>query len=206
MRKNPYPGRLIAFEGLDGSGQSTQASLLQEFFAEKGIEASITKEPTDTSAVAERIRSILDKEEASDPLELQRLFAQDRKEHLHSLIIPTLKKGEWVITDRYALTSFAFSEAGGLDLKEVERWHEELLVPDATFFLKVSPQTAELRLRLRQRKRTLFEVTERMEKNAEGFIKVIRDGYENVLVVDGEQSVEKVAEDVRSMVSEHFSL
>ncbi|MDZ4231833.1 MAG: dTMP kinase, partial [Candidatus Pacearchaeota archaeon] len=151
MKTSSYPGRFIAFDGLDGSGQSTQVALLRDFLSGKGIEVITTKEPTSDSSVAGRIRIVLDGEEALDSLELQRLFAKDREEHLISIVIPALEKGIWVITDRYALTSFAFSEAGGLNLKEVVGWHEDVLSPDITFFLRVSPVVAVRRLEARGR-------------------------------------------------------
>jgi len=101
MLKNTNKGKFIVFEGLDGSGQSTQAGLLKDFLLEKGYEVILTKEPTIESEAGRKIRKVLDKKLNLSPKELQELFAQDRKEHLENIIIPALKQGKMVISDRY---------------------------------------------------------------------------------------------------------
>ncbi|MFH1841540.1 MAG: dTMP kinase, partial [Candidatus Nealsonbacteria bacterium] len=108
-------GKFIVFEGLDGSGQTTQANLLKDFLEEKGKEVVLTKEPTKNSEAGRRIREILDEKEKLDPIDLQRLFIQDRREHLDNLIIPSLKEGKTVISDRYFFSTIAFGASDGVD-------------------------------------------------------------------------------------------
>ena len=101
MIQNSYLGKFIVFEGLDGSGQSTQTELLRDFLIEKGYEVIQTKEPTQESKASQEIRETLDKKIKIKPMRLQELFTQDRKEHLDNLINPALKEGKMVISDRY---------------------------------------------------------------------------------------------------------
>src|SRR3989338_4884308 len=119
MGKNPYPGKFIVFEGLDGSGQSTQAAPLRDFLIKNGHEVVLTKEPTKDSEAGKKIREALGKNTEVSPMYLQGLFAEDRKEHLDKVIIPALMGGKTVISDRYFFSSFAFGAASGVDLKKL---------------------------------------------------------------------------------------
>src|SRR4030043_67748 len=117
MQKNSYSGKFIVIEGLDGSGQSTQTGLLRDFLIKKGQEVILTKEPTRDSEAGKKIKEILDEKIRIEPQKLQDLFAQDRKEHLEKLIVPALKEGKTVISDRYFFSTFAYGAADGLDLE-----------------------------------------------------------------------------------------
>ncbi|MDP3004333.1 MAG: hypothetical protein Q8N43_02415, partial [Candidatus Azambacteria bacterium] len=74
MKKNLNRGMFIVFEGLDGSGQSTQAKLLKEYFDQQGIAALLTKEPTQWTEAGKKIKEILDEETRMEPLKFQKLF------------------------------------------------------------------------------------------------------------------------------------
>ena len=100
-------GRLIVFEGLDGAGITTQATLLRNFFLSKDKEAILTKEPSD-GLIGGIIKSCLRHEWKTNPLTLQMLFAADRAHHLVTEIEPAIKKGKMVICDRYVLSSLTF--------------------------------------------------------------------------------------------------
>lgn len=192
MKKNDYPGKFIVFEGLDGSGQSTQAALLQELLLSRGKEVVLTKEPTvNGSSVAHKIRDILDKKTKASPEELQRLFAQDRKEHLANLVAPALKEGKFVISDRYFFSSFAYGVADGLDLAWLISLNEEALIPDLTFLLKVSPAVCVARIQKRGKPVTLFEVEEKLKRVWENYA-LLPDRLPNVYMIGGEKTVEEV--------------
>src|SRR5207247_6819046 len=118
MTGNRYPGKLIVFEGLDGSGQTTQAQLLVKWFFEKrGQVAHYTKEPTDSPigaivklALSHRLVTPADRSEQTplDSITMSLLFAADRIDHLNNDVIPKLKDGIQVIADRYYLSSLAY--------------------------------------------------------------------------------------------------
>ena len=99
MKKNLYSGKFIVFEGLDGSGQSTQSKLLAGFLKKKHYKVLLTKEPTPDSEAGKKIRKILDKKLKVKPAAFQKLYAKDRKEHLGKEIVPALKKGKIVISE-----------------------------------------------------------------------------------------------------------
>lgn len=189
------PGKFIVFEGLDGSGQSTQVALSAKFLREeKGFEVVVTKEPTLDSEAGRRIREILGEKIKIEPAELQELFAQDRKEHLENLIIPALKAGKIVISDRYFFSSFAFGSLD-CDLEWLIKLNDDFILPDFTFLLKVSPEVCIERIEKRGEEIKLFEKREKLEKVWQGYEKLL-DRF-NIKVIDGERSIEEVFEDIK---------
>jgi dTMP kinase len=133
-------GRFITIEGVEGVGKSTNISDIERFLEARDIEFVSTREPGGT-ALAERIRDVLlDKAESSmDPMtELLLMFAA-RKQHTEELIKPALKRGEWVICDRYTDSSYAYQGGGrGLDSKiisKVEKLTLGSFKPDLTIVL-----------------------------------------------------------------------
>src|SRR4030042_494096 len=157
MKKNTYAGKFIVIEGLDGSGQSSQASLLRDFFIKNGKAVVLTKEPTQNSGAGRRIKEILEEKIETDPLELQKLYAEDRKEHLNKMIIPALKEGKIVISDRYFFSTFAYGTAHGANLEELIKTNDEFLYPDLIFLLRVRPEICIERIEKRGDPKTLFE-------------------------------------------------
>jgi len=199
MIKNPYRGKFIVIEGLDGSGQSTQAALLRDFLVKKGYKVVLTKEPTLDSKAGKKIRKILDKKIEIKPKKLQELFAQDRKEHLENLIIPSLKEGKIVISDRYFFSSFAYGAADGLDLDWLIKVNKEFLLPDLTFILKVKPEVCLERIEKRNKERTLFEEKEKLAKVWQIY-KILPKKFKNVKVIEGEKAIKEVFSQVKNIV------
>lgn len=199
MQKNPYPGKFIVFEGLDGSGQSTQASLLRIFLVEKGYDVVLTKEPTKDSDAGKKIREVLNKNTQVQPVYLQELFAQDRKEHLESVIAPSLKDGKIAISDRYFFSSFAFGTASGADLEKLIELNKKFLAPDLTIILKVRPEVCMERIGKRGEPQTLFEEAEKL-KIVRLTYEALPGRFENVYIIDGEKSIEEVFDDVKKIV------
>ena len=199
MLKSSYPGKFIVIEGLDGSGQSTQAELLRKFLTGKGYQVVVTKEPTLDSEAGRKIRDILDSKVDSEPEKLQELFAQDRKEHLEKIIIPALKEGRFVISDRYFFSSFAFGASDGLDLEWLIKLNDNFLLPDLTFILKVRSKVCVSRIEKRGNSRTLFEKEEKLVKVWETF-KIMPARFENIEIIDGEKSIEEVFGEVKKII------
>ena len=197
MLKNQYPGKFIVLEGLDGSGQSSQASLLGDFFIKNGKDMVLTKEPTQNSEAGKKIKKVLEEHIEINPLELQKLYAQDRKEHLENVIIPALKQGKIVISDRYFFSTFAFGTAHGADLEELIKMNDNFLYPDLAFLLKVDPKVCIERIEKRADPKTLFEKEEKLEKVWQVY-KTFPSRFENVKLIDGEQSIEQVFEQIKS--------
>ena len=200
MLKNNYSGKFIVFDGLDGSGQSTQAELLRNFLIGKKYQAVLTKEPTLDSTGGEKIRRVLDKKEKISPKELQELFAQDRKEHLENLVIPALKEGKVVISDRYFFSSFAFGSSNGLDLDWLIEINDDFLLPDLTFFLKVSPEVCVSRIIKRNKEITLFEEKQKLEKVWQIY-KILPSRFENIYIIEGEKPIKEVFEQIKEIIN-----
>jgi len=205
MLKNSYSGRFIVFEGIDGSGQTTQTELLKDFLRDKIYNVLITKEPTLDSEAGRKIRRVLDKEITLSAKELQELFAQDRKEHLEKAIIPSLKQGKIVISDRYFFSSFAYGISDGLDLEWLISINNSFLMPDITFLLNASPEICVQRITDRGKKITLFEKKEKLEKVWQVY-KEFPERFKNIYIVDGEKSIEQVFEQIKKVIIEKLNL
>ena len=147
-------GKFIAFEGGEGAGKSTQARLLADALAVRGIDCVVTREPGGTPG-AEAIRSLLlgTSGEGWHPRAEALLFAAARSDHVERLIVPALEAGQWVICDRFVDSSRAYQGgAGGLDDADVMALHRvgsQGLLPDLTLLIKVSPETATVRANAR---------------------------------------------------------
>jgi len=199
MEENNYFGKFIVIEGLDGSGQSTQVKLLNNFLTQKGHQAISTKEPTQESEAGKKIKEVLGKSLEIDAMELQELFAQDRKEHLERKIIPNLKQNKVVISDRYYFSTFAYGAAHGADLNELIKMNKNFLLPDVTFFLKVKPETCINRIEKRGDPKTLFEKREQLAK-VWNVYETLPKRFENVYIIDGEQSIENVFNQIKAVL------
>jgi len=190
----------IVLEGLDGSGQTSQASLLRDFFIKKEYQVILTKEPTQDSEAGRKIKEILEKKIETEPLELQKLYAKDRKEHLEKVIVPALKEGKVVVSDRYFFSTFAYGTAHGADLDELIKLNENFLYPDLTFLLKVSPEVCISRIEERGNSKTLFERKEKLAKVWQVYERLPKM-FENIEVIDGEKSIEEVSKDIKKVLS-----
>jgi dTMP kinase len=199
MRKNPYRGKFVVIEGLDGSGQTTQVKLLGNFFTEKGYEVVLTKEPTLASSAGKEIRDVLDKKIEAEPLKLQELFTLDRKEHLERLIEPALKEGKTVVSDRYFFSTFAFGASCGLDLERLIGMNDDFLLPDLTFILQVSPEVCVRRIEKRGEGIKLFEKKDKLEKVWQTY-KILPNRFENVIIINGEKSIKEVFSEIKQIV------
>ena len=147
-------GKFITFEGGEGAGKSTQAYLLAQALAARGIETIVTREPGGTTG-AEAIRALLLDTVGEDwnPRAEALLFAAARSDHVERLIRPALTAGKWVICDRFIDSSRAYQGgAGGLSDENILALHRigsHGLLPDLTLLIEVSPDVAAERTRLR---------------------------------------------------------
>ncbi|MFZ5774689.1 MAG: dTMP kinase [Thermodesulfobacteriota bacterium] len=107
-------GMLIAFEGIDGTGKSTQVRLAAEALSRRGLAVTTTREPTD-GQYGQRIRQLYKNRNSVTPEEELALFVADRREHVQTLIAPALAAGRLVLTDRYYLSTAAYQGAAGQD-------------------------------------------------------------------------------------------
>jgi dTMP kinase len=159
-------GCLVAFEGLDGAGKSSQQERLAAVLRARGREVVETREPG-ASAAGRRLRELARAgERLAPPLELG-LFLEDRREHVARLIAPALAAGSWVLTDRYYLSTVAYQGARGLDWRELlARCEAEFPRPDLVLLLEIDPARGLERARGRGAGLETFEHREYLERVA----------------------------------------
>jgi len=142
-------GRLIVFEGVDGSGKSTQVRLLADALREGHIAHVVTKEPTD-GVWGRKIRAMARSGELVAPEEELRWFLEDRREHVAEVLRPGLAAGQIVLSDRYTLSTVAYQGARGLDPQQLLAQAEaEFPLPDLALIFDLDPDAGLARVRAR---------------------------------------------------------
>lgn len=194
MHKNIHPGAFIVLEGPDGSGQSTQVAFLARSLEGRGQRTVLTKEPTIESEAGEEIRKALAGETRLSAQRLQELFARDRGVHIERVIIPALRDGKVVISDRYIFSSFAFG-VPECDLEWLIELNKDFLLPDVTFVLVVRPEVCLARIEKRGTHKTLFEHEEKLHVVLENY-HILATRFPNVHLIDGERPPEVVHEEI----------
>lgn len=188
---------LISFEGIDGSGKSTQVKLLKTHLHARGIEALALREPGGV-AMAENIRNLLLKSQSDiHPTAELLLFAASRAELCETLILPALQKGAIVILDRFYDSTTAYQGFGrGLDLNviaTVNRIAAFGLVPALTFYLDILPEDALLRKFSEKSLPLAFGKDDlpldRMERSGLEFYQRVRAGYQTLARQEPERFV-----------------
>lgn len=143
--KHNLPGRLIVFEGIDGTGKTTQIPLLAHYLTSLGHKVKVTREPT-TGQFGQKIRELyVQRTSVSKEEELQ-LFIADRKEHVEQLVVPALGRGEIVLCDRYYLSTAAYQGANGFDPVEILKMNSFAPEPDIALIFEVSITTSLARI------------------------------------------------------------
>ncbi len=204
-------GRFITFEGIDGSGKTTQAKLLLEFLRSRGLGVVLTREPGGT-AVAEKIRNILlDRDNIGLCARAELfLYLASRAQHTQKLIRPALEAGRWVISDRFTDSSVAYQGvARGLGIgkvMEMSLFATGGLRPDVTFFLDIPPHEAARRMTLQGKTLDRLEVEggKFLEKVREGYLQIAELEPQRFIVIDGMLPPSEIGERVQKTLFERF--
>jgi len=197
----------ITFEGIEGSGKSTQCKLLKEYLEGKGRKVSVTREPG-WGAMGKLIRNLILEEKDMDihPFTELCLFCADRVQHVKDYISPRIEEGEVVICDRYFDSTIIYQGYGRqLDLYMVKKLAEAStlnLVPDITFLLNLPVIEGLKRLDLRD------ETTNRMDEEPLEFHELIRQGYvseanlntNRIKIINASHNAEDVQKQIRSLI------
>lgn len=198
MHKNPHSGKFIVFEGLDGSGNTTQADLLVVRFRALGFRVELTKEPTNF-LIGGLIRSALDHDWRPAPDCLQLLFSADRAHHLKKQIEVLLAKGVHVVCDRYFLSTVAYGLLGVPDEDWLLAINGRFMLPDVTFLMNVDPAICVGRIAEARNSRELFEKEESL-RSVWGNYERIAGRFENIYVINGERDKTVIAEEIWSLL------
>lgn len=183
----PIPGGLlIALEGIDGTGKSTQAALLRDWLAGLGLEVLATKEPTG-GPWGKKIRdsAISGRMAPQDELDA---FVADRKAHVRDEIVPALRRGAAVVIDRYYYSTVAYQGARGLPKAEVLAANRAFApIPDVVFLFDLEPEAGLDRVTGRGQGKDLFETVDELSKARENFRWLARTN-QHVVQLDAAQA------------------
>lgn len=185
----------IVLEGPDGAGKTTQAALLKTYFENKGRQVLSTKEPTAETDAGRKVREILNSKMETDPEYIQKLFIEDRREHVVKVILPALKEGKVVICDRYFLSTFAYGYIDNPDIEGLVQMNADFIMPDITLALIVDPEKCIKRLEGRVGSIDHFEKAEKLAKVNEAY-KMLSKRFSSVQLIDGERSIQEVKEEI----------
>jgi dTMP kinase len=194
QKLTPQP-MFIAFEGLDGSGSSTQVRLLSERLERTGHKTLVTKEPTGTNPIGRLIREVLQHRFETSPEGLQLLFAADRAEHLRVDILPALKEGKIVLTDRYLFSTIAFGSYGVTDMDWLKQLNRLYPLPDITFLFKLDPELCIQRIQGRGTTFELFEKAEKLKVIWKNYEKISHD-FPNFHLIDAAKSIAEISDTI----------
>lgn len=201
-------GIFIAFEGIDGSGKSTQISLLADKLVKAGIRCYQTCEPS-SGPIGSLTRQILTGRIKTDNRVIAAMFAADRLDHLLNDvdgIVNKIEQGISVVTDRYYFSSYAYHSVD-VPMDWVIKTNEEsakILRPDLTIFIDIDAHTAMERITKNRFHTELFEKKSRLEKVRNNYLKAfdLLAKEEKVFMVDGTKSPEEIGELIWQRVKE----
>jgi dTMP kinase len=199
----------ISFEGIEGSGKSTQIELLKDFLNQKGLNPVVIREPGGTQ-IGEKVRDIFltKTNEYFDPLTEVLLLYSSRKQLDTNVIKPALRAGKIVIADRFADATIAYQAYGKSVSKDfIAQLHGDLEIsnPDLTFFIDISPELSKARISDRE--------SDRMESESIEFFSKVRSGYQacakdsdRVITIEGTDSIEDVFVEIKEAVAKKLNV
>jgi len=201
-------GKFIVFEGIDGSGKTTQIKHLEQYFEEQNQAFHSTKEPTD-GPIGKMIRQVLNRELKMSEKTMAALFLADRLDHIQKEedgMLGLVEQGTNVISDRYYLSSYAYHSAH-VPLDWVIAANSEcakLLRPNLVIFLDITPEVSLERIRKSREMLDLYETEERLIKVRANYFKAMQliENQENILVIDATLEEAVIAKKIKEAVSQ----
>ena len=205
LKKNPYDGLYIAVEGSDASGKTTQVKKLAEYFKSKGKDVILTREPRKEGLIGDLVQKILHGKEKVPPVSIQYLFSADRSINHEEVVIPALKKGKVVLSDRCFWSAVVYGildKTGGKFDREVGEYlllsqsilsmYHQFTVPDYTFYLKVTLAESLARLRKKTEVKEIYEDEDKIKPAIDGYEYLLERFPEELVEIDGGKSVQDV--------------
>jgi dTMP kinase len=219
LLRNPHKGLYIAFEGIDGSGKTSQIEKLKEYFESKGRSVVTTREPRkEVGLVAELNKKILEGKLQVPRSAFQYLFTADRIMHLEELVIPSLKEGKVVITDRCFWSAipygamdngkeFNVSKAESLLVAQgVLATHYQVLTPDITLFFDISIETSLQRMGKMTKTKEVYEDRDILTQVILGYKWLQEKFPDEFSVINAETPIEEVTRNMVKIVEQNIAL
>ena len=205
-------GLFITFEGGEGCGKTTVIKALVKELEKEGLQALVTREPGG-SLIAEQIRNvILDRANTlMDPRTEALLYAASRRQHLVEIVLPALKEGKMVLSDRYLDSSLAYQGvARGIGIEEVfsiNKFAIDQTMPDLTFFLDLEPEKGLERIRQHR-----SDEVNRLDLEKLSFHQKVYEAYkllaqkypERIVTIDASMTVEQEVEQIKKGILERY--
>jgi dTMP kinase len=203
-------GHFISFEGIDGSGKSTQAKVLTKTLEDLGHNVVLTREPGGSIGAEEIRRLVLqgDPDRWSAESEIL-LFTAARRDHLEKTILPALDAGKIVICDRFADSTRMYQGLSRGDLRSLVDELHSLMIPrdpDLTVLIDLDPKLGLTRAKSRNTAEERFEDfgISLQEKMRVGFLNLAEEYADRFRVIDGQRDIDVIAADVLSVVQKHI--
>ena len=199
----------ISFEGIEGSGKSTQIKLLSEKFEKKGLKVICVREPGGT-LIGEKIRNLFleETDEIFNPLTEVLLLYSSRKQLDKQIIRPNLAEGNIVIADRFYHATIAYQCYGkGVEVGFVEYIHEKLNIskPNLSVLIDIDPQLSRQRISQRDPDRMEQESLEFFSRVQEGY-KRLEENNKDFVSIDGKKTIEKISEEIEILIAKKLNV
>lgn len=195
-------GKFITIDGVEGAGKSTQIEFICEYLKAKGVNVILTREPGGTD-VGEKIRALLLSNSTGKmhaDTELMLMFAA-RNEHIQNKIMPALGQGDWVLSDRFTDSSYAYQGGGrGLDMERItqlESWVVQDFAPDMTLLLDVPVEVGMSRVEARGKKdRIEMEKMDFFDRVRQAYIARSEEFPDRIKLIDSSQTIEHTTKQI----------
>ena len=199
----------ISFEGIEGSGKSTQIDLLESHLKKLGHKVAKLREPGGT-LMGEKIREIFlqDTLEKVDPITEAFLLYASRKHLDQNFLREKINQGYIVIADRYSDATVAYQCFGkGLDKNFIDLMHKgsNLLTPDLTFYLDITAEMSRDRISDREMDRMESESIEFFDKVRQGYLKIASENPERVVCIDANKSIDELKDEIATKTKEKLN-
>ncbi|OGH38610.1 MAG: dTMP kinase [Candidatus Levybacteria bacterium RIFCSPLOWO2_01_FULL_36_10] len=217
LKRNICKGLYIAFEGIDGSGKSTQAELLEKYFKKNKQQVVVTGEPNCNLTVGKLIRKVLSSQIQIPSASLQYLYSADRVENQQTIVLPALAEGKNVISHRsfWSAVPYGVMDITG-DAYDYKNTRNQILIaqgilsmyyqftaPDIVFCLDIPVSTAMKRLAKMKKIKEIYEKREKLKKIQQEYKILFKEFPDEFVIIDGEKSKQKMHLAIVNQILKH---